>query len=140
MALLETLESAEAATRVDLQSVLDALPYNAQGLIAAIAQDAASREVLMLAWMNRTALEATLRDGYATYYSRSRATLWRKGESSGHLQRLVAMHFDCDGDAVLLQVEQTGPACHTNRATCFYLTVAGDQVEVSLKPQPVTAS
>ena len=135
MALLEQLEQAAAGDRVSLKDVLDALPYNEQGLIAAIAQDAHSRDVLMLAWMDRTAIERTLRDGSACYYSRSRQTHWVKGETSGHTQRVVDMRFDCDGDAVLLSVEQTGPACHTNRPTCFYLQVAGNEIVVSTNPE-----
>ncbi len=134
MALLKDLESATPAQRVALAEVLDALPYNEQGLVAAIAQDVHSKDVLMLGWMDRTAIERTLADGCAWYFSRSRQTYWRKGETSGNTQALHAMHFDCDGDALLLEVEQTGPACHTNRPTCFYLTVDGDDVVVSQKP------
>lgn len=128
--LLKGLEAAEAGRRTPLAEVLAALPFNADGLLPAIAQDADTGEVLMLAWMNRQAIERTLREGYACYYSRSRQTLWRKGETSGHLQALKSMRFDCDGDTILLQVEQTGPACHTNRANCFYLEVQEDSVAV----------
>lgn len=131
MALLESLEQAEAGHALPLAQVLDALPYNEQGLVAAIAQDVDSREVLMLAWMDRTAIERTLRDGFATYYSRSRQTYWRKGETSGHTQTLRELFFDCDGDALLLMVEQTGHACHTMRPTCFYLRASGDRVVVT---------
>jgi phosphoribosyl-AMP cyclohydrolase len=130
----KSLESAAGGDSVELEQVLRILRFNADGLIPAIAQDATSREVLMLAWMNREAIERTLADGYATYYSRSRGTLWRKGETSGHLQRLTELRFDCDGDAVLLVVAQTGPACHTNRPSCFYLAVDGDQVRVTGDP------
>jgi phosphoribosyl-AMP cyclohydrolase len=127
----KTLESAAAGSAVPLTAVLDAVRFNADGLVPAVAQDAGSREVLMLAWMNREAVERTLADGFATYYSRSRRALWRKGETSGHLQRLVELRFDCDGDSVLVLVEQTGPACHTNRPSCFYLAVDGGQVRVT---------
>ena len=127
---LKALEEAPPGTRLPLPDVLDALPYNEQGLVAAIAQDAATQSVLMLGWMDRRAIELTLESSFATYYSRSRQTYWRKGETSGHLQRLVSLRFDCDGDALLLSVEQTGPACHTNRPTCFYLLVDGDEVVV----------
>ncbi|MEQ8483075.1 MAG: phosphoribosyl-AMP cyclohydrolase [Pseudomonadales bacterium] len=127
----KTLERAAAGTSVALAAVLDAVRFNADGLVPAVAQDAGSREVLMLAWMNREAIERTLADGFATYYSRSRQALWRKGETSGHLQRLVELRFDCDGDSVLMLVEQTGPACHTNRPSCFYLAVDGGQVRVT---------
>lgn len=94
--------------------------YNADGLIAAIAQDAKTNEVLMLAWMNAEALAQTLATGQAVYWSRSRQALWRKGETSGHVQRVLELRVDCDQDAVLLRVEQTGPACHTGRRSCFY--------------------
>lgn len=130
MSLLKTLEGAQQGDAVSLDKVLDALPYNDQGLVAAIAQDHQSRQVLMLGWMDRTAITNTLAEGQVCYFSRSRQTYWRKGETSGHTQHLVAMHFDCDGDALLLQVEQHGPACHTNRRSCFYLHVAGDTVVV----------
>ncbi len=91
----------------------------ADGLVAAIAQERASRAVLMLAWMDRDALRLTLSTGWATYYSRSRGRLWRKGETSGHLQRVHEVRWDCDADALLLTVTQTGPACHTGTRTCF---------------------
>ena len=91
-----------------------------KGLIAAIAQDATSDEVLMLAWMNREALLQTLSTKRATYFSRSRQQLWVKGESSGHFQEVVDLKFDCDGDAILLKVNQTGAACHTGEKSCFH--------------------
>ena len=94
--------------------------WNAQGLIPAVAQDATSGEVLMLAWMNEKALKLTLAEGRAVYWSRSRSALWRKGETSGHIQRLVDIKLDCDGDTLLLRVEQTGAACHTGRYSCFF--------------------
>lgn len=114
--------------------MLAAIPWNADGLIAAIAQQHDSGEVLMLAWMNRTALEETLRSGRVCYWSRSRRALWRKGESSGHVQRLLVAHLDCDGDALLLQVEQQGPACHTGRRSCFYNRLEGDRLTVASSP------
>ena len=94
--------------------------FDAAGLVAAIAQDAATGEVLMLAWMNAEALAETIRTGRATYWSRSRGSLWVKGESSGHTQEVVEIRVDCDQDAVLLKVRQAGGACHTNRKSCFY--------------------
>ncbi len=103
-----------------LAALLAELRFDPQGLIPAVAQSHASGEVLMVAWMNREAVEETLRTGQVTYWSRSRQKLWRKGESSGHRQRLVELTLDCDGDTLLLAVEQTGPACHTNRPSCFY--------------------
>lgn len=95
------------------------LTYNSDGLIPAIVQDTRSKDVLMLAWMNAEALKLTLETGKATYWSRSRGQLWVKGETSGHTQRVISVHVDCDADTVLLEVEQTGPACHTLTATCF---------------------
>ena len=89
-------------------------------LIPAIAQDANSEKVLMLAWMTKEALELTLNSGFATYWSRSRNKIWKKGESSGNTQKVISVSFDCDSDAILLVVEQKGPACHTGEQTCFH--------------------
>jgi phosphoribosyl-AMP cyclohydrolase len=114
-----------------LAEVLDAIPWNADGLIAAIAQQHDSGEVLMLAWVNRNALEETLDSGQACYWSRSRQQLWRKGETSGNRQRLIEARLDCDGDALLLLVEQQGLACHTGRPSCFYNVIHAGQVSVS---------
>ena len=100
--------------------------FDAAGLIAAIAQDAQTGEVLMLAWMNQEALDETLRTGFATYWSRSRQKRWRKGEESGHVQRVIEARIDCDQDAVLLRVEQTGAACHTGEHSCFYRAIGAD--------------
>lgn len=94
--------------------------FDANGLIAAIAQDSVTGEVLMLAWMNAEALEKTIETGRATYWSRSRTALWVKGETSGHTQEVIELRVDCDQDAVLLKVRQTGGACHTDRDSCFY--------------------
>lgn len=99
--------------------------FDANGLIAAIAQDAESGEVLMLAWMNAEALQKTLLTGRATYWSRSRGEIWVKGETSGHTQEVLEIRVDCDQDAVLLKVRQTGGACHTHRESCFYRRVDG---------------
>ena len=100
---------------------LDIVKWNRDGLVPAIAQDAANGQVLMLAWMNRDALRATLDSGNAVYWSRSRGRLWRKGEESGHVQKVREIRLDCDEDAVLLRVEQLGGiACHTGREHCFY--------------------
>lgn len=98
---------------------LDALCFDDRGLIPAIAQDVTTGDVLMLAYMDRAALERTLRTREATYYSRSRQEQWVKGATSGNTQRVVSVSTDCDGDTVLLRVEQTGPACHTGTPTCF---------------------
>ena len=134
MPLLETLEQAADGTRAPLADLLDAAGYNDQGLIPAIAQDAATGDVLMVAWMNRAAIEETLSTGQVCYWSRSRNAYWRKGETSGHWQRLETMRFDCDADAILLTVRQQGPACHTNRRSCFYLTVDGADIRVTGDP------
>ncbi|MFP1645681.1 phosphoribosyl-AMP cyclohydrolase [Pontitalea aquivivens] len=110
------------------------LTFDAQGLIPAIAQDAVSGEVLMMAWMNAESIARTLATGRVTYWSRSRQAFWAKGESSGHVQTLREMRIDCDRDCLLLLVDQEGPACHTNRRSCFYTALrAGDEVEI-LKP------
>ena len=110
--------------------IMDEIVFNSDGLVPAIAQQHDSGEVLMMAWMNRDAIDQTLASGLVTYYSRSRQSLWQKGETSGNTQRLVGMQFDCDADAILVLVEQTGPACHTNRPNCFYLRVEDGQVVV----------
>lgn len=111
------------------------LVYNDAGLIPAIAQDHESKDVLMMAWMNQDAVQKTLDTGKVTYWSRSRQAFWIKGESSGHVQELVDFRFDCDKDCLLVTVRQTGPACHTNRRSCFYTSVQnGDTVEL-MKPE-----
>ncbi len=130
-ALFKGLETAAPGATRPLSEVLDALPYNADGLVPAIAQDVESGDVLMLAWMNRIALQRTLATGDVWYYSRSRQRLWRKGETSGHVQKLAELRLDCDGDTVLMKVRQQGPACHTNRPNCFYLQAEGGVVRVS---------
>ena len=109
----------------------NSLKFDAQGLIACIAQDVESGEVLMLAWMTAQAVAQTLATGRVTYWSRSRAAFWVKGESSGHVQELVELRIDCDRDCLLALVRQTGPACHTNRRTCFYTAVRAEgEVEI----------
>ena len=110
------------------------LSYNERGLLPVVAQDHASGEVLMLAWMNAEAVARTLATGRVTYWSRSRAAFWIKGETSGHVQRLVDLRVDCDRDALLVLVEQTGPACHTNRHSCFYTAVRGGEATVIADP------
>ena len=103
---------------------LDEVRFNADGLVAAIAQDAASGRVLMLAWMNREALMETVEKGTAVYYSRSRQALWHKGEQSGHVQQVHEVRLDCDGDVVILSISQGGGiACHTGRESCFFRTL-----------------
>lgn len=107
------------------------LRFDANGLIPAIAQDHRTGEVLMMAWMNAESLRQTLSSGRVTYWSRSRQAFWAKGETSGHHQRLIELRVDCDRDCLLLVVDQTGPACHTNRRSCFYTAVRnGAEVEI----------
>jgi phosphoribosyl-AMP cyclohydrolase len=107
------------------------LKFDANGLIPVIAQDAGTGEVLMMAWMNAEAVARTLATGRVTYWSRSRAAFWVKGETSGHVQELVDLRVECDRDALLLTVRQTGPACHTGRRSCFFTAVRdGAEVEI----------
>ena len=112
---MDTIEMSEAG------AFGDQIKWNEQGLVPAIAQDWQTGEILMLAWMNRQALELTVSEGRAVYWSRSRQALWRKGEESGHVQRLKELRIDCDADTILISVEQIGgTACHTGRRRCFY--------------------
>ena len=130
MASLKQTERLAMGEGIPLAEALAGLRWNADGLVPAIAQQHGSGEVLMMAWMNREALDETLRTGRVCYWSRSRRQFWRKGETSGQIQRLVEMRLDCDGDTLLLLVDQTGPACHTGRRSCFYQAVRGDRLEV----------
>ena len=115
-------------------AVLAALNFDANGLVAAVTQQHDTGEVLMLAWMNRDAVLETLATGRVCYWSRSRQALWRKGESSGHVQRLIELRVDCDGDAVLLRVDQTGAACHTGQRSCFFRAARGDALVTIAAP------
>jgi phosphoribosyl-AMP cyclohydrolase len=109
---------------ISRETFLAAVAFNADGLVPAIAQDSKSGAVLMFAWMNRQSLEMTLATGDVTYWSRSRNEFWTKGATSGHTQKLAEAFIDCDGDALLLKVDQTGPACHTGNPVCFYRKLA----------------
>jgi len=113
----------------------------AQGLLPAIAQDAVTREILMMAWMNQQAYDETCLSGFATYFSRSRNKLWRKGEESGHRQKVVEIRIDCDADCILLLVEQVGAACHEGFASCFFRKVTADGLVIDkvrlMDPQSV---
>ncbi|WP_417217739.1 phosphoribosyl-AMP cyclohydrolase [Alcanivorax sp.] len=120
--------------QASLKEALDNLAFNDAGLVAAIAQQHDTGEVLMMAWMNREAIEETLQTGRVCYYSRSRKTLWRKGESSGQVQMLKELRIDCDADTVLVKVDQTGPACHTGRRDCFYWKADADNVTIDKTP------
>lgn len=110
------------------------LVYDLNGLVPCIAQDEATGEVLMMAWMNVDSVARTLESGRVTYWSRSRQAFWVKGESSGHVQELVDLRVDCDRDCLLAVVRQTGPACHTNRRSCFYTSVVGDAETELMQP------
>ncbi len=118
--------NADATDADPAGAVLAAIRFDAQGLVPAIAQQHDTGEVLMLAWMNREAVAETLATGRVCYFSRSRGTLWRKGETSGQVQHLRELRVDCDGDTLLLLVEQEGVACHTGRRSCFYRAVRDD--------------
>lgn len=129
----------EGATQ-DASQVLAALRFGGDGLIPAIAQQHDSGEVLMLAWMNRDAVTETLETRRVCYWSRSRKQLWRKGESSGHVQRLVELRVDCDGDALLLLVDQSGVACHTGTRSCFFRAARNGALIEIQKATDATAS
>lgn len=119
------------STRFDLST----LKFDANGLIPAIAQDDRSGEVLMMAWMNKDSLAQTLATGQVTYWSRSRQELWAKGATSGHTQKLISLRIDCDRDCILMKVNQSGPACHTNRRHCFYTEIVDGEEVILLQPQ-----
>jgi phosphoribosyl-AMP cyclohydrolase len=112
----------------------ESVRFNADGLVPAVAQQYDSGEVLMMAWMNADALRETLATGRVCYWSRSRARLWRKGERSGQIQSLVEARLDCDGDTLLMLVDQQGPACHTGRRSCFSARLAPDGLEIIADP------
>lgn len=119
----------------DISAVLAALSFNEAGLVAAIAQQHDTGEVLMMAWMNADAVTETLNSGRVCYYSRSRGKLWRKGESSGQTQTLKDFRWDCDGDTILLQVDQKGVACHTGRRNCFFNAVRDGEPSSIAEPE-----
>jgi len=134
-AYFQNLESCADLTELELGEITNELAFDSRGLMPVITQDATSKEVLMLAWMNKEALSKTLDSGYVTYWSRSRNQLWVKGETSGHTQELVSLSIDCDGDAILCRVNQLGVACHTGRRHCFYLKVNHEQQKVVVTGQ-----
>lgn len=139
MNIFKENESRSQGYRIDRDAILSAVKYNADGLVPVIAQQYDTLEVLMLAWMNAEALAETLTTGRVCYWSRSRKALWRKGESSGQVQLLKSARLDCDGDTLLLAVDQTGPACHTGRRHCFFYKVESEAVvvdgEVLISPE-----
>jgi len=134
----KTLESSQQGETFDWQTLQKQVKYDSNGLIPAIAQQFDSKEVLMMAWMNENSLLETLETGRVCYWSRSRQSYWRKGEESGQIQILKSLSFDCDADTILLQVDQTGPACHTGRRSCFYSQVSKhegqDKLEITSNP------
>lgn len=132
--MTKQFESTSNDARQPWPAMLKTLSFNAEGLIPAIAQQYNSGEVLMMAWMNRQSIEETLHTGRVCYWSRSRSKLWRKGESSGQIQILIEMRIDCDGDTLLLQVDQTGPACHTGQRSCFYRALRDKGVAIIRQP------
>ncbi len=132
------LEPLSQGDTVALDEAIEQLRFDSNGLIPTIAQQHATGEVLMMAWMNRESLLETLKTGRVCYWSRSRQALWRKGESSGHTQNLIELRIDCDGDTLLCLVDQKGPACHTDRTNCFYLRA--DEKTLSVVANPVKES
>jgi phosphoribosyl-AMP cyclohydrolase len=123
------------ATEAGTAAFIAAVSFDADGLVPAIAQQHDTGEVLMVAWMNRDAIAETIATGRICYWSRSRGRLWRKGETSGQTQRLVDLRLDCDGDTILVLVDQMGVACHTGRRNCFFRALRGDALEVVAEPQ-----
>jgi phosphoribosyl-AMP cyclohydrolase len=132
--MIKQNKSVTHASHLSPSALLNMLCFNQDGLIPVIAQQYDTGQILMMAWMNQQALAETLQTGRVCYWSRSRGKLWRKGESSGQIQMLQEMRIDCDGDTLLLQVDQTGPACHTGRRSCFYRAVRDDQIEITDDP------
>ena len=120
-------------------SFYDQLKFNADGLLPAIVQEQSTGRVLMMAWMNRDSLEQTVANGRTCFWSRSRKKLWIKGETSGHIQIVKQIRFDCDGDALLIEVEQTGPACHEGYKSCFFRTVQPDARSFNVTEERLTA-
>jgi phosphoribosyl-AMP cyclohydrolase len=132
--LIRQNERGTRGDKLPWEQVRLSLVLNENGLIPAIAQQHDTGEVLMMAWMNLEAIDETLATGRVCFWSRSRGRLWRKGETSGQVQHLRQMRLDCDGDTLLLLVDQTGPACHTGRGSCFYNRIAIDGVEIMSDP------
>lgn len=133
--MFDRLEKASAGQSFPLADIMAAIPWGNTGLIAAVVQQHNTGEVLMLAWMNRQALEETIDTGFTCYWSRSRQSLWRKGETSGCRQKIHEIRLDCDGDALLLRVDQAGGACHTGRRSCFYNAIRSKEVVVLTNPK-----
>jgi len=130
----KALEDKPEGYQIDFNDFIERLSFNEDGLIPCIAQQFDTKEVLMMAWMNKASLLETIETGQVCYWSRSRQSFWRKGESSGHRQTLVKMTADCDGDTLLAYVDQKGAACHTYRRDCFYFELASDSVKITSDP------
>lgn len=130
----ETTSQAAIPSDAFIEQFIAQLKFNDDGLIPAIAQQHDTGEVLMMAWMNSTSISESLKNNRVCYWSRSRQALWRKGESSGQVQLLKGFRIDCDADTLLLEVDQTGPACHTGRRSCFYRVVTGDELITDSEP------
>lgn len=130
----KVLETQKKGDKTPLNSALSELKFNDAGLIPAIAQQHDTGEVLMMAWMNKQSIEETLETGHVCYWSRSRNNYWRKGESSGNQQTLISMSADCDGDTLLVKVNQKGAACHTGRRDCFYNEISKDGLQINSNP------
>jgi len=113
-----------------ISEIIDSIEFNESGLIPAIAQQYDTKEVLMMAWMNAESITETIKTGNVCYWSRSRKKLWCKGETSGHLQKLISLRIDCDGDTILVLVNQKGAACHTGRRTCFFLAAEKSGIKI----------
>ena len=120
---------------MSIEEIIQSLKFNEEEIIPVIAQQHDSKDVLMQAWMNADAVRETLTTGQVCYWSRSRQALWRKGETSGHTRQLIELRIDCDKDSILVFVDQIGPACHTNRPSCFYHAVRQGQVEIISEPK-----
>ncbi|WP_191603291.1 phosphoribosyl-AMP cyclohydrolase [Marinomonas algicola] len=131
---LKQYESLDKGSEIALEDIFANLKLDENGLIGAIAQQHDTGEVLMYAYMNKKSIRETLETGQVCYWSRSRQTYWRKGESSGHRQKLVSISFDCDGDCILLKVDQLGAACHTNRRNCFFFEISANNVVINSDP------
>lgn len=131
---LKDYEKASSGDSFDWNEIRSLIKYDQNGLVPAVAQQFDTKEVLMMAWMNEKSLMETLETGRVCYWSRSRQNYWRKGEESGQIQTLKSFSFDCDGDTILLLVDQIGPACHTGRRSCFYFDVEGDKATITSDP------
>lgn len=132
--IYHALEKKDCGQQLSLDEAIAGLTFNADGLIPAIAQQHDTGEILMMAWMNPASIRETLATGRVCYWSRSRQTYWRKGESSGNQQTLVGLFADCDGDALLVKVDQQGPACHTGRRDCFYNQITPEGLSITKAP------